>query len=725
MKFRTVFLAALALASSMLFAGCWGSSNDTAIPPAATPGVTGNTQSQILSVDTATGKPVVTFTLFDQNGAPLTPAALLASSGGRLRFYIGRIKADGNYENYFGNADGLPTYNANGTFATVGNGTYTYTFSKSIDNAAETLGGIVLTGSEGLTHTVAIQIARNFTTNTGKSFQQAANPYLNFRPDGAAVAVTREVVSTSACNECHGVLGLHGGSRRDVQLCILCHYPGVNDPESGNSVDMKSMIHKIHMGRNLDGNLKGGSYSIAGNEYKTVGYPFWSADSLVTKTPIDCVKCHKAGKNVAGAPVGKDADKYKDAPTYAKCTTCHDTLTFTAAETTVNVDNNGVQVAVAARNHSTTYGAGDIDVTGANADNPAQCAGCHDVPAFADTEFSVNSVKGAHTVLEQSSLFTGINFQILSVDNATAGNRPVVTYKITTDNGSVIDPLAATSSFSLKLGVMPANVPDYANAGMNAEAQPFSKSLKPASVANGDGSYTVAFDNAIPVGATGVGVIGMEGRKTFTMPTSVRRPAGTTRNVGGRSIQYYFNVATGAQVTNPAQQRRVSVDLDKCNTCHGRLAFHGGNRTTVQECVICHVPAAFHVADNSTFNFKDMIHNAHTGRDLDASLLGTIWEGRFDTFRYPQDRRNCLACHVDTNPKSFGIPLPAGALGTVIDNAGTLRKPTTAACVSCHTDTTFTAPHVATQLSGGNELCAACHTTGLLIGPDYAHEAVR
>jgi OmcA/MtrC family decaheme c-type cytochrome len=716
-----MLFAALALASSMLFAGCWGSSSsEVAVTPAPAT-ASGNVQSQVLSTAIVAGKPVVTFTLRDENGAALTPAALLASPGGRLRFFIGRINADGNYVNYFGSA-GLPTYNSNGTFATVGEGTYTYTFSKAIDNASQTLNGIVVTGNEGLTHTVAIQIARNFTTNTGKTFQQASNPYFNFRPDGAAVTVTREVVSTSACNECHGVLGLHGGSRRDVQLCILCHYPGVIDPTSGNTVDLKSMVHKIHMGKNLDGNLKGGSYSIAGNEYKTVGYPFWSGDSLITKTPIECVKCHKAGKNAAGGTVGADVDKYKSGPTKNKCTTCHDTLTFTAAETTVNVDNNGVQVAVAARNHSVTYGAGDIDVTGANADNAAKCSGCHDVPAFANTEYSVNSVKGAHTVLERSTtVYTGVNLQIISVDNATVGKKPVVTYKITTDNGSVIDPLASTSSFNVKLGIMPAA--DYTNANMNDEAQPFTKALKPSSVANGDGSYTVVFDNAVPAGATGIGVVGIEGRKTFTMPTSVRRPAGTTRNVGA-SAQYYFSVATGAQVTNPAQQRRVSVSLDKCNGCHGRLSFHGGSRANVQECVICHNPKAVAGASDF-FNLKDLIHMAHTGKDLDNSVATTYFGGRFATMRFPNDRRNCLACHVDSNPKSFGIPLPAGVVGTSIDNAGAVRNPVAAACVSCHTDTVFTAPHVANQTSGTSEFCVNCHTTGLLIGPDVAHEPVR
>ncbi|HSB32217.1 MAG TPA: hypothetical protein VLD55_11500, partial [Candidatus Sulfobium mesophilum] len=72
------------------------------------------------------------------------------------------------------------------------------------------------------------------------------NPYLNFRPDGQQVTATREVVAISNCNECHGKLGAHGGGRREVALCILCHNPQLIDTDTGNSINMKVLIHKIH-----------------------------------------------------------------------------------------------------------------------------------------------------------------------------------------------------------------------------------------------------------------------------------------------------------------------------------------------------------------------------------------------------------------------------------------------------------------------------------------------
>jgi OmcA/MtrC family decaheme c-type cytochrome len=706
----------------MLLAGCWSSSNDVTVE-AAPPSATGNIQGSVQAVSfTAAGKPVVTFTLLDQNGAPLDPVALRAE-GGRVRFYIARLEADNNYKNYIGSG-GNPSYDQTGTFETLGGGSYRYTFSKSIDNASQTLGGIVLTGSTAKTHTVAMQLSRNIIDNLGKAETLVSNPLFNFRPDGGAVTVTREIAATSNCNECHYRIGIHGGTRQEVGLCILCHYPGVVDG-NGVSVDMKSMIHKLHMGKNLASNLAGGDYAINGNSFKTMGYPFWSQDSLITRTAADCVKCHKAGKNLAGLPFGRDVDKYKSAPTYDKCTTCHDTLVFTAGVTTIVVDNNGTPATVAAINHADTYGAA-VNVAGDNATNPAQCAGCHAVAAFENTDYSVNSVKGAHTILERSSLYTGVNLQIVSVDNAIAGRKPIVNFKITMDNGTVITP-ASMNSLSFKLGVMPANVADYANANMNAEAQPFSKSATGATLV-ADGVYTTTFDNALPADATGIGVIGMEGRKAFQLPPSARRgnPA-STKNVGGVSAQYYFNVTTGAQVTNTAQQRRVSVDTNKCNGCHGRLSFHGGGRVGVQECVICHNPGAVAGASDF-FNLKDMLHMAHTGENLDNSVRTTYFEGRFANMRYPQDRKNCLACHVAKTPVSYGIPLPTGVLPTQIDNTGTLRQAIASACVTCHSDTAtiaFTLPHVASQTTGTTELCGQCHTSGLLIGPDFAHQPVR
>jgi len=217
-------------------------------------------------------------------------------------------------------------------------------------------------------------------------------------------------------------------------------------------------------------------------------------------------------------------------------------------------------------------------------------------------------------------------------------------------------------------------------------------------------------------------------------------------NVGGKSFQYYVDLATGAQVTDPSLQRRKSVDVNKCILCHSRLSLHGANRVnSIEECVICHNPNATdkgrRPADPTTtpdglaerpIHFKVMIHKIHSGENLDQKPYVIYGFGGsvndFSEVTYPRDRRDCLACHSDATPKTFGLPLPGGVLGTTIstgakpnDDADNVRiQPMTAVCTSCH-DSVNTAGHAADKTSGGAETCTVCHTTGLLLGADLAH----
>jgi len=735
-----------------LLAGC-SSSNKEGQPASlstATPGPLSpdnNIQAEITGV-VISSPPVVTFKLLDENGASLDPATLLPTRG--IRFYIAQIKADGNYANYFGTT--APTYDTAGTIATVGGGAYTYTFSRDIQTTPN-LGGLVYDAAK--THTVAIQVYRNVTDDYGKTFQQAKNVYFNFRPDGGAVTQTREIVATSNCNECHGKLGLHGGSRREVALCILCHNPGLT--VSGVSFDFKVMVHKIHMGEKLPGNaaavaLGGYGFSIGSTSYAEVAYPLISGDSQATTTPIECTKCHRAGTDVNGKAFGRDAYNWKGVAKIENCTTCHDTTTFDGA-LTINVADATL---VAGRyTAKLTSVAATPHFFGVWTDN--QCRACHVSELSGDNAYKM-SIVGHHTVIENSSLFTGLNFQILSVTGATAGSNPTVTFKITDNSGSSLSPAEAGSSYSLKLGYF--RQADYTNDGMSNYGQPLSQSLA-AATANADGSYTMAFSTAIPASATGTGVIGLEGRRTYNIPATVKYPTRAV-TIGGKSVQYFFDPTTGARVTDPTKQRRVSVEDDKCLVCHGRLSLHGGNRVnSVQECVICHNPNATDkgrrpaapvdgLAEQSV-NFKDMIHKIHTGEGLEASKLPLTGGGTgyiiygfgnsvndFGKVRYPRNRRDCLACHIDQTPLAFGLPLPEGVLGTTTatgadaNNAAaednTRITPMKAACVSCH-DQLFAINHADGHVTGTGataaEGCIACHRTGLLQGVDFSHKAVR
>ena len=70
----------------------------------------------------------------------------------------------------------------------------------------------------------------------------------NFVPSGGQVTVVRDVIRSQSCNKCHDEVSAHGGSRRGVEMCVLCHTPQTTDPDTGNTVDFPAMIHKIHAG---------------------------------------------------------------------------------------------------------------------------------------------------------------------------------------------------------------------------------------------------------------------------------------------------------------------------------------------------------------------------------------------------------------------------------------------------------------------------------------------
>ena len=183
--------------------------------------------------------------------------------------YTTRVKTTGNSATQAGTDSG-------GTWEQTGDGQYTYTFKTKAPSGYD----------RTATHTIGIYGSRNLT-----EFELPTNyagDVFNFVPDASKVVTVRDVVRTATCNNCHDQLAAHGGTRRSVELCIMCHTPQTVDPDTGNTVDMKVMVHKIHMGKQLPSVIAGKPYQIIGNaqsvhDYSTVGFP---AD------PRRCDACH-------------------------------------------------------------------------------------------------------------------------------------------------------------------------------------------------------------------------------------------------------------------------------------------------------------------------------------------------------------------------------------------------------------------------------------------------
>ena len=92
-------------------------------------------------------------------------------------------------------------------------------------------------------------------------------------------------------NNCHTRLSLHGDIRRDVKLCILCHNPDTTDANSGNNLDMRVMVHKIHMGGTSQLPYQIYGYRDTLHDYSEVVYP---------QDIRNCTSCHDQGEDCPG-----------------------------------------------------------------------------------------------------------------------------------------------------------------------------------------------------------------------------------------------------------------------------------------------------------------------------------------------------------------------------------------------------------------------------------------
>jgi OmcA/MtrC family decaheme c-type cytochrome len=506
------------------------------------------------------------------------------------------------------------------------------------------------------THTLGIYATRDLINVAGGFFTKNyyANVEHDFRPDGAAVTDVWNLLSNEACNTCHNPLSAHGGARRDVKLCVLCHQPQTTDPDTGNTVDFKVMIHKIHRGEELPSVQAGTPYQIIGfqqsvNDYSTVVFP---------QDIRNCTTCHRAD-------LAPGAVSWYTNPSAAACTSCHDDVDLTTG-----------------MNH------------GPGPQPDSSCAGCHRPQG--DQEWDV-SILGAHTVPTKSTQLKGVKAEIASVTNTAPGQNPTVLFNITQNDGTPIPPSAFTTvntdgSTSSGLNViMSGPTTDYSIPPQIRER------ADGATASGANSSYT--FMTAIPADATGTWGFSIEARLTVPLNPAPRDTT-TARDSA-------FNPVFYAPVTDSeAVPRRMVVDIASCNKCHDKLAFHGANRLNPLECVFCHNPNMHDDQDPpESLDFKRLIHKIHRGENLTQTYLA------FNDVRFPGDLRACASCHTGDSQQ---IPesAPAGRLPTDTPRDWySPQLPTAAACLACH-DTQAAAAHAFVMTAPFGEACATCH------GPD-------
>jgi OmcA/MtrC family decaheme c-type cytochrome len=607
---------------------------------------------QILDVSIpADRRPVAKIQVLDGAGQPLDRTGVVTPGSVSISFLIGCLPKNSNqYWSYATRTVTSPITkvtekqagaDSGGVWTDMGDGMYSYRFGTTLPADYDT----------SVTHTVGIYASRNLA-EFGMS-RYVSNVIKNFVPDGSAVTKIREVVPTAACNQCHNPLALHGSTgRQNVEICIMCHQPQTIDPDTGETVDLKVMVHKIHRGANLPSVQAGKPYKIIGNaqsvhDYSNIHYP---------QDIRNCDTCHQNAAQV---------NNWLLNPTRATCGSCHDNVNFQTGE-----------------NHA----------AGAQPDDKF-CANCHWPESGQESDASI---RGAHTVPYKSSQLVGPVIEILDIANTAAGQNPTVRFKLTDKNGQIISP-AKMSRLTLRLA---GPTSDYRwNLGETATAAAMGE--------DGVASYT--FKGALPADAKGSYALQAEGRISVTLNAGTTKQA--TTNDGLTNKLTYFSVDGSA-----VKPRREIVDIDKCNKCHEKLQFHGGNRNQAQACVVCHNPAmtvnAGEGQPRETVSFQVMIHRLHTGAELNNEYL------EFNEVHYPGDRRDCLQCH---KTGTYTVPLASGT--TAVETPGWFwspTSPTAAACLGCH-DSVEAAAHAFLNTASFGESCAVCHKEGAEFAVSKVH----
>ena len=633
---------------------------------------------KVASVSIAAGGLVTArFRIADPLGVPLdregivTPGAVSASfvlsripKGGRFyQAYTKRTKTS-TYPSTAGRTARQASADTGGRYVKIADGEYDYVFGTRVPAGYES----------SATHSVGIYGSRNLNEfDLGINY---ASTVYTWVPDGAAIVEVRDAINDQSCNRCHDEINFHGGSRRGLATCVLCHTPAYEDvtnvnPETGNVIDMRVMVHKIHMGALLPSVRAGKPFQIVGfgneiRDYSKVRLP---------SEPNNCAKCHDTQAT--------QSRTYLTTPSRAACGACHDNVNFATGE-----------------NHA----------NGLPQFNDNSCSQCH-IPQ-GEMDFDA-SIKGAHIDPQESSLIGGVVVKLVSIESTNAGEKPTVHFTVQDRMGGLLEP----AKLNRIAFVMAGPTTDYGD-GIPTKGGYVSESAANAQAESGGWRYT--FNQAIPTGAKGSFSVAVEARRQETVL------AGTVKErviqSGSPNDIAHFSVDGSAVLP-----RRKVVDLQKCNDCHRSLSVHGENRNSTEYCVMCHNPRENDSARRpasagppEAIDFALMIHRIHAGnrqsRDFTIFGFGNT-ANNFNHVGFPGALDNCLNCHL---AGTYNVPVPARLDKSDPRGFIPLVKPAAAACGGCHTSSDA-ASHALVNTTSLGESCSVCHGPNASLSVDRVH----
>ncbi|MDT8320953.1 MAG: OmcA/MtrC family decaheme c-type cytochrome [Xanthomonadales bacterium] len=702
----------------------------------------------------------VTFKLTDPAGLPLDREGVFTPGPVSTSFILSYIPTgESAYVAYTTRVQTSPitgdsavqaTSDSGGSFTVVEDGVYTYKFGTEVPEDFDA----------DATHTMGVYARRDLTEFDLDRY--VVNKLEHFVPSGNGMPVPRDIVTTATCNRCHDPLALHGGARTEVGLCVLCHNATQDiDPDTGSSIYMPNMVHKIHAGENLANGYTVIGYRQSVHDYSDVVFPPAINDCEVCHTggtptgdfpmvasPSPAPSCDASGRSMTkltweadvpvevriDAPDGKlfassngsgeketgnwvvdgrrfflvkksDGELLQElevSTTVFGCVT-NAPGTFRGEAATMHTAwlTNPSRVACGSCHDQVNFETGEGHVGGSQEDDEF-CSFCHQ--ADSGNEFD-SSVRGAHVpVYKSKQIGGGLLVTILGVNNTGPGQSPSVIFSLTDNKGKVNPAMLGRLRFTLT----------GPNEDFDFYVQENASNLQQVGE-----NWRFTFSAKVPADAEGSYSVGVEGR----MDTVVK--AGNEEIETEKQIRNYV---VPVAVTDAAPvARRVVVDDAKCESCHSNLSLHGDNRRNATEyCQTCHRPDQTDNAvrpagtgPDQSIHFKYMVHKIHRGAELENGFLVFGYRSSihdFSDLEFVGDLRNCEACHVND---SYNLGLPDTVLPTFTP-ADFLNptEPEAAACLSCH-DSFEASSHAAANTGAIGESCSVCH------GPDKSFSVNR
>jgi OmcA/MtrC family decaheme c-type cytochrome len=570
----------------------------------------------------------------------------------------------------------------------LGEGRYRYT--STVDLSAVTT-PIAVPYEPTLLHRLSLAI----DLSGGARVLAPDNPFVDFVPAGGT-ATGKQIAATENCAGCHVRFAAHGGPRRSVEFCVVCHNPGTVDPDGGESVDMAYMAHSIH---------RGGART---QPYVVYGFGGMEFDFSHVTYPQPIAFCETCHTQSDATPQGDD---WNTSVTASACGGCHD----------AGLGKTGPDPATGRYAYTYTH---SNSLVPPQAFEDGDCLGCHGAGKVAGTTLALHQRDTDRKAIEQGNLFT---YRIVDIENAAVGEQPRVTFQILDENDEPVDVKAITTGrLRLDFSWATAEVHNVADVAGNAYAANRGEAIVVDLIAqmadvvdNGDGTYSYTLPTPLPSGfadaALGSGLlVVLEGRRQMD-DGSQAWPESAFRFSNGTA-------------------REALVAQEKCETCHKRVAAHGGSRAgDPLICTVCHnssVGGTFGTNVVGPLAMGAFIHNVHAGK---VAGVGTI--------TYPQSLARCEGCHVAGKfnvARTGALPITVDAGTTATSGAATLPwqddladSATAGTCKGCH-DSAEALTHMQSQggsflqpkalaPSSAQEGCSTCHAAGRTFDTAAAH----